>query len=135
MQSHDMSIIHNKALIPAYQGIGHDPFQRAKFRTDLSRLDATARHCFLINILVDWRAGSRSPQPAYGQLYSRAKADEADLTEAIIELARMYGRHGYRRIWGMLCLQGWQVILGRAERIWREGLKVPSRQPNGLGSG
>ena len=42
----------------------------------------------------------------------------------------MYGRYGYRRIWGLLCLQGWQVSLGRVERIWRrEGLKVPSRQP------
>ncbi len=30
----------------------------------------------------------------------------------------------------MLQLQGWQVSLGRVERIWRlEGLKVPSRQP------
>lgn len=60
----------------------------------------------------------------------RGRDDDADLTGAIIELARMYGRYGYRRIWGLLCLQGWQVSLGRVERIWRrEGLKVPSRQP------
>lgn len=57
----------------------------------------------------------------------RGRDDEADLTEAVVELARMYGRYGYRRIGG---LQGWQVSLGRMERIWRrEGLKVPSRQP------
>ncbi len=60
----------------------------------------------------------------------RGRDDEADLTEAIVELARMYDRYGYRRIWGLLCLQGWQVSFGRVERIWRrEGLKVPSRQP------
>ena len=42
----------------------------------------------------------------------------------------MYGRNGYHRIWGLLCLQSWQVSLGRVERIWRrEGLKVPSGQP------
>ena len=60
----------------------------------------------------------------------RGRADEAALTEAIVGLARMYGRYGYRRVWGLLLLQGWQVSLGRVERIWRrEGLKVPSRQP------
>ena len=42
----------------------------------------------------------------------------------------MYGRYGYRRIWGLLCLQGREVSLGRVKRSWRcEGLKVPSRQP------
>ena len=60
----------------------------------------------------------------------RGRADEAALTEAVVGLARMYGRYGYRRVWGLLLLQGWQVSLGRVERIWRrEGLKVPSRQP------
>ena len=60
----------------------------------------------------------------------RGRDDDADLTEAVVALARMYGRYGYRRIWGLFYLQGWQVSLGRVERIWRrEGLKVPSRQP------
>ena len=52
------------------------------------------------------------------------------LTESIIDLARQYGRHGYRRITALLRAEGWQCNHKRVERIWRrEGLKVPSRQP------
>ena len=52
------------------------------------------------------------------------------LTRAIIELASEYGRYGYRRVWALLAMQGWQVGMSRIERIWkREGLKVPSKQP------
>jgi len=58
------------------------------------------------------------------------REDEAALTEAIIALAREYGRYGYRRITAMLRGQGWQVNFKRVERIWRqEGLKVPQKQP------
>jgi putative transposase len=56
--------------------------------------------------------------------------DEAALTADIIELARRYGRYGYRRITALLRHAGWVVNKKRVERIWRrEGLKVPSRQP------
>jgi putative transposase len=56
--------------------------------------------------------------------------DEAALTADIIELARRYGRYGYRRITALLRAAGWQVNRKRVERIWRrEGLKVPQRQP------
>lgn len=56
--------------------------------------------------------------------------DEAALTADIIELARQYGRYGYRRITALLQEAGWQVNHKRVERIWRrEGLKVPPRQP------
>ena len=59
-----------------------------------------------------------------------AADDEAALTAAIIELARQYGRYGYRRITALLRAEGWQVNHKRVERIWRrEGLKVPARQP------
>ena len=53
--------------------------------------------------------------------------DEERLTADIIELARQYGRYGYRKIAGMLRDQaGWVVNDKRVERIWRrEGLKVP----------
>ena len=52
------------------------------------------------------------------------------MTRAIIDLASQYGRYGYRRIWGLLRMQGWQVGVSRVERIWRrEGLKVPRKQP------
>jgi transposase InsO family protein len=56
--------------------------------------------------------------------------DEAALTADIIELARQYGRYGYRRITALLRSAGWRVNKKRVERIWRcEGLKVPSKQP------
>lgn len=60
----------------------------------------------------------------------RGRADESVLTRAIIELARRFGRYGYRRIHWLLGQEGWRVGLGRVKRIWRrEGLKVPSKQP------
>ena len=50
--------------------------------------------------------------------------------EAIVEKARAYGRHGYRRVTALLRADGWTVDAKRVERIWRrEGLKVPSKQP------
>ena len=55
---------------------------------------------------------------------------EQQLRSRIIELARKYGRYGYRRITAMLWREGWQVNHKKMERIWRqEGLKVPKRQP------
>jgi transposase InsO family protein len=56
--------------------------------------------------------------------------DEVALTADIIELARRYGRYGYRRITALLHHAGWAVNRKRVERIWRrEGLKVPQKQP------
>jgi len=58
------------------------------------------------------------------------RADEAELTADIIELATRYGRYGYRRITALLQAAGWAVNVKRVERIWRqEGLKVPCKQP------
>ena len=52
------------------------------------------------------------------------------MTADIIELARQYGRYGYRRITALLRRAGWAVNKKRVERIWRcEGLKVPIKQP------
>jgi transposase InsO family protein len=49
--------------------------------------------------------------------------DEAPLRTRIIELARAYGRYGYRRITALLHREGWAVNHKRVERIWRqEGL-------------
>lgn len=57
-------------------------------------------------------------------------ADEVSLTADIIELARAYGRYGYRRVTALLNQAGWHVNHKRVERIWRrEGLKVPQKQP------
>jgi putative transposase len=56
--------------------------------------------------------------------------DDARLTDDIVELARQYGRYGYRKIAELLRRAGWLVNDKRVERIWRrEGLKVPARQP------
>ena len=57
--------------------------------------------------------------------------DEERLTTDIIELARQYGRYGYRKIAELLrSTAGWVVNDKRVERIWRrEGLKVPKKQP------
>ena len=55
--------------------------------------------------------------------------DEAALRISIIDLARQYGRYGYRRITALLRAEGWHTNHKRVERIWRaEGLKVPPRQ-------
>ncbi len=57
------------------------------------------------------------------------KADEDELTQAIVSLASEYGRYGYRRITALLNHQGFEVGKDRVQRIWRrEGLKVPKKQ-------
>ncbi|MEO1474190.1 MAG: IS3 family transposase [Pseudomonadota bacterium] len=60
----------------------------------------------------------------------KVSSDEPALTSAIVDLARRYGRYGYRRITALLRAQGWHVNHKRVARIWRrEGLKVPLKQP------
>jgi transposase InsO family protein len=60
----------------------------------------------------------------------RVREDEPRLVARIVELAREYGRYGYRRITALLRREGWHVNTKRVERIWRqEGLKVPRKQP------
>lgn len=60
----------------------------------------------------------------------KGREDEERLTADIIELARQYGRYGYRKVAALLRDAGWVVNDKRVERIWRrEGLKVPHKQP------
>ena len=60
----------------------------------------------------------------------RGREDEERLVADMIELARQYGRYGYRRIAALLRDAGWQINDKRVERLWRrEGLKVPGKQP------
>jgi putative transposase len=60
----------------------------------------------------------------------RGREDAKRLTADIVELARQYGRYGYRKIAALLRHAGWSVSDGRVERVWRrEGLKVPQKQP------
>jgi transposase InsO family protein len=70
-------------------------------------------------------------QPRATQRYRRQVADdEVRLRAEIVELAKQYGRYGYRRITALLVEAGWRVNHKRVERIWRqEGLKVPAKQP------
>jgi transposase InsO family protein len=70
-------------------------------------------------------------QPLSTQRYQpQIRNDELQLRARIIDLAKQYGRYGYRRITALLQAEGWQVNHKRVERIWRqEGLKVPQRQP------
>ena len=66
----------------------------------------------------------------------RGKEDEEALTADLIELARQYGRYGYRKIAALLRDAGWLVNDKRVERIWRrEGLKVPASSPSAAGCG
>jgi transposase InsO family protein len=62
---------------------------------------------------------------------NKVKDDEPVLVERIIELAKEYGRYGYRQITGLLKQEGWlRLNHKRVERLWRrEGLKVPAKQP------
>jgi len=61
---------------------------------------------------------------------ARGRDDELALTADIVELAKAYGRYGYRRITALLRQAGWVVNAKRVQRIWRrEGLKVPQKQP------
>ena len=58
----------------------------------------------------------------------QGRDDEDRLTADIVELARQYGRYGYRKIAALLRHAGWLVNDKRVERIWRrEGRKHPVR--------
>ena len=60
----------------------------------------------------------------------RGREDTERLTADVTELARQYGRYGYRKVAALLRHAGWSVSDGRVERICkREGLKVPHKQP------
>jgi putative transposase len=85
-----------------------------------ARLDVSER--FVCRVLGQHRSTQRK--------VSKRADDEAALTASIIELARQFGRYGYRRITALLRTEGWHTNHKRVERIWRaEGLKVPQRQP------
>ena len=88
------------------------------------------------HIISEFHVPERRACKALGQSRSSQRYcslplnDEEPLVARIVELASQYGRYGYRRITGLLRLEGWQVNHKRVERIWRrEGLKVPKKQP------
>jgi len=80
---------------------------------------------------VSERQACRVLQQGSGtQRYQSAHRTHEDaFTQAIIALAREYGRYEYRRITAQLQEAGWHVGKDRVQRIWRrEGLKVPQKQ-------
>jgi len=88
------------------------------------------------HIISEFHVPERRACKALGQSRSSQRYcslpldDEEPLVARIVQLASQYGRYGYRRITGLLRLEGWKVNHKRVERIWRrEGLKVPKNQP------
>ena len=62
----------------------------------------------------------------------RGREHDERLTADIIELARQYGRYGYRKIAKLLRQAGWTINDKRVERIWRRD-RISS--PSAAGSG
>jgi len=83
------------------------------------------------NLVSQRRACKVLGQSRSTQSYCAHKSDyETVLVQRIIELAKAYGRYGYRNIMTLLEREGWHVNHKRIERIWKqEGFKVPAKQP------
>src|SRR5215213_6884600 len=96
-----------------------------------ARRRACIEHVRRVLSVSERRAGAALGQHRSTQRKApRGRDDEERLTADIIELARQYGRYGYRKVTALLRDAGGRVNEKRVERIWRrEGLKVPPRQP------
>ena len=99
-------------------------------------LSPARRRACIEQVRAQLRVSERRACAALGQHRStqrkipRGREDEERLTADIIELARQYGRYGYRKIAELLRQAGWTINDKRVERIWRrEGLKVSHQQP------
>ena len=55
----------------------------------------------------------------------RGREDEEQLTADIVELARQYGRYGYRKIAELLRRAGWLVNHKRVDDLARRGAEGP----------
>src|ERR1051326_6786432 len=120
-----------------FGGLKSDQVKRLKdLETENTRLRPARRRACIEHVRRQLSISERRACAALGQHRStqrkipQGREDEARLTADIIELARQYGRYGYRKIAELLRRAGWLVNDKRVERIWRrEGLKVPARQP------
>ncbi|QUS54077.1 IS3 family transposase [Pseudovibrio brasiliensis] len=99
-------------------------------------LSPSRRRAYINHIRSEIKVSERRVCRVLGQHRStqrripKGRADEDRLVADMIELARQYGRYGYRRIAALLRQAGWQANDKRVERLWRrEGLKVPMKQP------
>ena len=99
----------------------------------MKQIDAIREIGIVEQTFYHWRkqyGGMGTDQEKELKRRPRGRVDEERLVADMIELARQYGRYGYRRIAVMLREAGWQVSDGRIERLWRrEGLKVTRKQP------
>ena len=88
-------------------------------------------HVYRVLGVSERRACRVLGQPRSTQRHRVAVCEgEARLVARIVELAKAYGRYGYRRITALLRREGWRVNHKKVERIWRqEGLRVPKKQP------
>src|SRR3954466_8337118 len=126
----------------AARGVGPDPRQADPAGGGPGKLLSPARRRACIeHVRRQLSISERSACAALGQHRStqrkvpRGREDSARLTQDVIELARQYGRYGYRKIAELLRRAGWLINDKRVERIWRrEGLKVPARQPKCISS-
>ena len=127
----------DRELPPSTCGVGPDARQADPDRGCKGKLlSPSRRRACVDHVTTEFGISERRACRALGQHRStqrkipRTPDDEAALTADIIELARQYGRYGYRRITALLRTGGWTVNKKRVERIWRcEGLKVPAKQP------
>ncbi len=91
---------------------------------------AVAQVCERLGVSERWARRVLGQVRSTQRRCPRVRNGERKLVARIIELAKQYGRYGYRRITALLRREGWRVNHKRVERIWRrEGLKVPRRQP------
>src|SRR6202012_414476 len=112
------------------RGVGSDAGQVDPGRGREGKLlSPSRRRACVDHVMTELSISERRACRALGQHRSTQRkipttpGDEVALTADIIELARQYGRYGYRRITAMLRSAGWTVNKKRVERIWRcEGL-------------
>ncbi len=108
-----------------------------RFRPERAEpLSPARRRACIDHVRTRFRLSERRACRVLGQHRStqrkvpQGRAYEARLVTDMIELARQYGRYGYRRIAALLREAGWEVNDTRVGRLWRrEGLKVPMKQP------
>jgi transposase InsO family protein len=70
-------------------------------------------------------------QNRFTQRYEEKKDPyDEKLRERVIYFAKLYGRYGYRKVTGLLNVDGFKVGKDRVYTIWREeGLQIPQKQP------
>ncbi|MCK4872003.1 MAG: IS3 family transposase [Phycisphaerales bacterium] len=95
------------------------------------RRETTRRVQHVVLTVSQRRACRVMDQPRSTQRYEsiRPSDEEKRLVKCMHELVREHPRYGYRRIWALLCLEGWRVNRKRVHRLWKqEQFQVPQKQ-------